>query len=83
LGAGAGKDLIEGFSRRDPLGTISVHEHNGECSNNLVAPKLMACVAGIESGRYDFERFLPLKKYERRDAVKRHLVTFFLGKKVT
>ena len=63
------------------------------------APKLPACGFGIESACFDFDRFLPLKNQKRRDAVKRHLVTFpatfkdikerdpvqrdFLGKKVT
>jgi hypothetical protein len=63
------------------------------------APKLAALAVAIESERFEFDRFLPLKNQKRRDAVKRHLVTFpatfknikerdavkrdFLGKKVT
>src|SRR5450759_3764136 len=45
----------EGFNRRV---SISVQGHNVRTFNNVLAPKLSACVAGIESACYDFERFL-------------------------
>jgi hypothetical protein len=66
----------KGFNRRV---SISVLHTKASDLIPLGAPKLMACAAGIESVRYDFDRFLPLQKQERRDAVKRHLVTFPKG----
>ncbi len=53
----------DGFNRRV---SISVHVHNGEYSNSLLAPKVMTCAAGIESARYDFERFLWLLSFLER-----------------
>jgi hypothetical protein len=45
----------EGFNRRV---SISVLRSNTPNLNHLDAPKLAARVAGIESVRYDFDRFL-------------------------
>jgi len=59
LGAREGKDSIEGFQFRCVNTTM---EH----FNNLLAPKLMACAAGIEYARYDFERFLWLLSFSER-----------------
>jgi len=51
---------------------------------SFIAPKLMARAVGIEYERLRFREISPaLKTNKGRDAVKRHLVTFFLGKKVT
>jgi hypothetical protein len=56
----------KGFNRRV---SISVLYSNARDLRLIGAPKLSACVAGIESVRYDFDKI--------------SLVTFFLGKKVT
>src|SRR5450759_858641 len=45
----------EGFNRR---GSISVLRSNAPDLISLGAPKLSACAVGIESVRYDFDRFL-------------------------
>jgi len=45
----------EGFNRRVP---ISVVGFNASDITPLGAPKLLVCAVGIESVRYDFERFL-------------------------
>ena len=62
-----------GFNRR-----VSVSVPPGRIGRHatLDVPKLAASVFGIESARFDFDNFLPLENQKRRDAVKRHLVTF-------
>jgi hypothetical protein len=52
------KDSIEGFQFR----CISAMVKD---LNSVLAPKLTARAAGIESARYDFERFLPLQKLKK------------------
>ena len=85
-----------GFNRRV---SISVLEHNLRIFSNCQAPKLTARAGGIESARYDFERFLPLQNIKKAGCRKAAFGYFsrinknfkerdpvqrdFLGKKVT
>ena len=43
----------------------------------------MACAVGIESARYDFERFLQLQNIKKAGCRKAAFGCFLLGKKVT
>jgi hypothetical protein len=58
-GARVGKDSIEGFQFR----CINTMIKN---LNSVLAPKLTARADGIESARYDFERFLWLLSFSER-----------------
>ena len=53
------RDSIEGFQFRCTSTMI-------EYRDNIFAPKLIACAVGIESARYDFERFLCLLSFSER-----------------
>src|SRR5450759_3485971 len=73
----------EGFNRRV---SISVLRINVASLTRLGAPKLPACVAGIESVRYDFEGFLLSQRLISlwlRLLFPKGSLWDFLGKKVT
>jgi hypothetical protein len=53
---------VEGFNRRVSISVL----YNARDLKPIGAPKLSACAAGIESVRYDFDRFLWLLSFSER-----------------